>query len=127
MPTALELSRKELMPYVKALRRHKHPEPTAEQIFQREELIRRARKAAQILKEKYGATRVVLFGSLAHQEWFHSSTDVDIAVDGLVDGDYWKAWGDVEELFPGYRLDFVDWGMASESLQRTIDEEGVEL
>lgn len=29
-----------------------------------------ARKAAIILKERFGATRVLVFGSLAHRAWF---------------------------------------------------------
>jgi len=111
MATALELSREELMEYVAAWSGRTKPELTAEQITARDGFIARAKEAARMLKEKYGATRVVLFGSLAHQAWFDEHTDVDIAV---VDADeYWKAWGDVEKFFPGRRVDLIDWGMAT--------------
>ncbi len=38
-----------------------------------------ARQAAQILKDKFGATRVIAFGSLAHGAWFHARSDIDLA------------------------------------------------
>lgn len=125
MPTALELSREELMEYVKGWRGRTRPELTAGQIEMRDALIVQAKAAARMLKEKYGATRVVLFGSLAHQAWFHTQTDVDIVVVGA--DDYFKAWGDVEKFFPGRQVDLIDWSMATESMRKAIDRKGVEL
>lgn len=125
MSTALEMSREELLAYAETWRARKPPELTPEQIALREKLIAQAREAAQMLKEKYGATRVVLFGSLAHQAWFDERTDVDIAV---VDAsDYFKAWADVEKFFPGKKVDFIDWGMATESLRKAINRKGIDL
>jgi len=37
-----------------------------------------------VLKSRFGARRVVLFGSLAHAAWFAPHSDVDLAVEGLV-------------------------------------------
>jgi len=125
MPTALELSKEELMEYVAAWRGRTWPALTAEQVAARNALIARAKEAARMLKEKYGATRVVLFGSLAHQAWFHEDSDVDIAAEGM--NDYWKAWGDVEKYFPGKQVDLIDWDMATESLRKAINRKGVDL
>lgn len=40
-----------------------------------------ARRASHILKEEFGATRVVAFDSLAHGAWYGSCSDVDLAVE----------------------------------------------
>jgi predicted nucleotidyltransferase len=127
MPTILEMTREELMPYVEALRKQKPVELTAEQIAQREELIQRARQAAEMLRQKYNVRRVVLFGSLVHEAWFHEKTDVDMAVEGGEGFDYFAAWGDVEKLFPDRKLDFIDWDMATDSLRNAINRKGLEL
>ena len=41
-----------------------------------------ARQAARLLEERFGAERVVLFGSLAHGDRFNLWSDVDIAAWG---------------------------------------------
>lgn len=38
-----------------------------------------ARAAARLLREQLGATRVVVFGSLAHRAWFTPWSDIDLA------------------------------------------------
>ncbi len=81
MPTALELTADELKRYQEAARRRSAPLllTTAERAKQ-EALLQRVAKAATLLKTKFGARRVVLFGSLAHKAWFVPNSDVDLAV-----------------------------------------------
>jgi len=126
MPTALELSREELQSYVDAHRKRVWPTLTAEQEAEREAKIELARQVARMLKEKYGATRVLLFGSLAHQAWYHDKSDIDLAADGL-GNDYFKAWGDAERIVDGRKIDLIDMEMASDSLRKAIDRKGIEL
>jgi predicted nucleotidyltransferase len=47
-----------------------------------------ARTASKILKEKYGAKKVVLFGSLANEKRFTPWSDVDLSVSGLPSENY---------------------------------------
>ncbi|MFQ5595518.1 MAG: nucleotidyltransferase family protein [Anaerolineae bacterium] len=54
-----------------------------------------ARQAAQLLRERYGVSRVRVFGSLLHPNYFHAGSDVDLAVEGLTVRDYWDALADV--------------------------------
>lgn len=84
MPTALELTPEELRRYRETLRR-KPPEPalTAAEQLEREAVLHRVAEAATLLKTQFGARRIVLFGSLAHNAWFVSDSDVDLAVEGL--------------------------------------------
>ena len=38
-----------------------------------------ARTAADLLRERLGATRVIVFGALAHDDWFTRWSDIDLA------------------------------------------------
>jgi len=56
-----------------------------------ERAFRVAQVAAQLLRERYGVSRVRVFGSLVHAERFHEGSDIDLAVEGLEAADYWEA------------------------------------
>ena len=64
-----------------------------------------ARKAAQILKDEFGASRVVVFGSLIHQELFHSRSDIDLGV-WIIQG-YFRAVSRLMDLDPEIEIDLV--------------------
>jgi len=80
-----------------------------------------------VLKTRFSARRVVLFGSLAHAAWFMPDSDVDLAVEGLAGDDYWQAWRLVEEIIGDRPVDLIDIETVGESLQRAIQRYGVEL
>lgn len=50
-----------------------------------------ARQAAQLLKQEYGATKVMLFGSMVNRQRIHAASDVDLTVQGLPDNRYLEA------------------------------------
>jgi len=128
MSTALELSREEWMPYIEAaLRRPEPSELTPAEQRERERLLTRIRQAAAMLMTRFGARRVVLFGSLAHPARSHSGSDVDLAVEGLSGHDYWDAWRQVEDIIGDRLVDFVEIETAGASLQRAIQRYGIEL
>ena len=128
MPTALKLGREGWKPYLEAARsRPAPPELTPTQRREREQLLDRIREAAAELKARFGARRVVLFGSLAHAAWFTLDSDVDIAVEGLASEDYWDAWRLVEEVVGDRPVDFVEIETVRESLRRAIERYGEEL
>ncbi|MDQ4076605.1 MAG: nucleotidyltransferase domain-containing protein [Chloroflexota bacterium] len=128
MPTALELTPEERMRYVRAARRQPPPpELTADQRAEREALLARARAAARELKQRCGAKRVLLFGSLAHAAWFTPGSDVDLAVEGLADGTFWEAWRLAETVVADRRVDLVELESVGDSLRAAIARHGVEL
>ncbi len=128
MPTALELSREGWKQYVEAaLRRSRFSGEGSEEGKAHGQLMARVRKAAAMLKTRFSAKRVVLFGSLAHSAWFLPDSDVDIAVEGLAPEDYWHAWRMVEEIIGDRPVDLIDMQEASETLLKAIDRYGVEL
>ncbi|MFQ3631065.1 nucleotidyltransferase family protein [Roseiflexus sp.] len=52
---------------------------------------------AVMLRETFGATRVILFGSLA-TERFSARSDIDLAVEGLAPADYFPALAEAGKL-----------------------------
>jgi predicted nucleotidyltransferase len=128
MPTALELTREGWKSYLEAARRRPVPSKlTLAERRARERLLDRIREAAVLLKARFGAQRVVLFGSLAHVAWFMPDSDVDLAVEGLAGDDYWQAWRLVEEIIGDRPVDLIEIEMVGESLKRAIQRYGVEL
>jgi len=85
------------------------------------------RKAADVLRTRYGAKRVILFGSLAHEAWYCEDSDVDLAVEGLVDDTIWRAWRTVEEIIGDRAVDLVEVETASTTLRNVIERTGVLL
>jgi predicted nucleotidyltransferase len=128
MPTALELSPEEWERYAGGLARQMIPPALTEaERAERERLLRRVREAAAALKARFDVRRVVLFGSLAHQAWFVSDSDVDLVVEGLQAKDYWRAWRMVEDIIADRAVDLIDMKTAVDSLRRAVERYGVEL
>ena len=128
MTTALDLTGKDLKKYensVRELRRKRIL--TSEERSVREALFRKIDQAANLLKSRFGAQRVWLFGSLAHQAWFSLDSDVDLAVEGLQTGDYWEAWRAVEDIILDREVDLIEIETASNSLKKAIERYGVSL
>ncbi|MDD5370371.1 MAG: nucleotidyltransferase domain-containing protein [Anaerolineaceae bacterium] len=84
-----------------------------------------ARQAAHILKEEFGASRVVVFGSLLHAGRFHHSSDVDLAVWGIQH--YFRAVSWLLDIDPEIKVDLVPVEDARPGIVETIQQEGVDL
>ena len=128
MVTALALKSKGWQPYIDKLsKRLPRPGLSPEQEQERKALLLRAKLAAEMLRTRYKVRRVILFGSLAHESWFISSSDVDLAVEGLKSKEYWRAWRDVEEIIGDRPVDFVEIETIGDSLKRTIEIHGIDI
>jgi predicted nucleotidyltransferase len=128
MSTALELSREEWQVYIDALSKRPAPSPRSDEekaLYQ--QVLARVKTAAELLRKRFKVENVILFGSLTNPEWFSSHSDVDLAVVGLADADYWTAWRSVEEVISDRDIDLVTLEHASESLKQVISEEGILL
>jgi uncharacterized protein len=86
-----------------------------------------ARKAAKLLKERYGVSHVRAFGSLTHKSDFHQASDVDLAVEGLKASDYWEALTSVLFLDDQVYVEIVDQAICHPELWEVIEREGIEL
>ena len=95
--------------------------------IKRERALEIARKAATELKERFGASRVVLFGSLVHRKWFTPRSDIDLLVDGLALETFSRAEATLESLTSEFKVDLVDPRECSPELLSRIQQQGLEL
>ena len=126
MATALQLTREEWRSYhpTSASQEDSAPVPGAQEI---KDLLNRAHKFGKRIKDGFGAKRVILFGSLARQSDLQPDSDIDLAVEGLRDSQYWKVWRVAEEYFPGNEVEVVEIEMASQNMRQAIDKYGIDL
>jgi predicted nucleotidyltransferase len=74
----------------------------------REQVLEAAEACMRLLRERFGARRVVLFGSLAGQGPWHARSDVDLAVEGLTPTVFFDAYSACRDLLPpGAELDLI--------------------
>lgn len=88
---------------------------------------RMARQAAELLQSRFGATRVVAFGSLVDQSLFHAHSDLDLAVWGIPESLYLRAWADAYAVTEEFEIDLIRVEEAPPSLLARIQKEGVVL
>jgi len=128
MSVAFELTPAELKRYRDAARRRATARTsTPADAAARDDLLKRVRSAAAALRTRYGARRVILFGSLAHEAWYVADSDVDLAVEGLAGDTIWRAWRAVEEIIGDRPVDLVEVETARASLRSAIERTGVPL
>jgi predicted nucleotidyltransferase len=74
----------------------------------KEQALEAAEACIRLLKERFGARRVILFGSIAGQGIWHGRSDIDLAVEGLAETDFFPAYSACRDLLPrGIELDLV--------------------
>ena len=74
-----------------------------------------------MLKSKYGASRVVVFGSLVDEPLFHHRSDVDLAAWGIDADEYLRALAELLSPTSEFSFDLVLAEEASPSLLATIE------
>jgi len=126
--TARELSTVELRAYRpwQAMEDYQKDPSVAER---RERAWKIARSAAEFLKMRFGAKRVVIFGSLAQKTLFTPWSDIDLAVWGIKPEQYFSAAGAVMDigLDSGIKVDLVDPENCSKEFQADIEVDGIEV
>ena len=126
MPETLDLTPEQIANYrAHALQRRRREQPELEQ--RREKAWQAARTAAQLLKEEFDATRVVVFGSVVRGSGFTRWSDVDVAAWGLAPEDTFRAIGAVMDLETDVPVNLVDVDTARPSLLAAIERDGIAL
>jgi predicted nucleotidyltransferase len=120
--TALEMDPAEWRKYRPFRAGKETPPPSA----QTEEARRVASALARELRSRFGAERVVLFGSLARGE-FSGRSDIDLAAWGIPPGEFYRAVAFTSGYSKVWAVDLVDGEDCSEALRRNIEQEGVAL
>ncbi len=86
-----------------------------------------ARQSAALLRHQFGVDRVLAFGSLVRRDLFHARSDVDLAVWGLEERQYYRAVALLLALDPAIQIDLVRAEEAPDALMACIEREGVGL
>jgi predicted nucleotidyltransferase len=126
--TASELTKEELRSYRPWLNMEQHrKDPEASR--RRDDAWKVAQVAAAMLKKRFGATRVVVFGSLARKTVFTPWSDIDLAVWGIAPEKYYQAAGAAMDigLEEAIRVDVVDPGDCDRKFLETVEQEGIDL
>jgi len=126
--TALQMTPNEWKRYRPSIHTDKEvsERPLVEPIS-RENMLQVARQAAMVLRESFGARKVILFGSLATNIGFTEFSDIDLATGGIPSDEYYRAVAAVTGLSEHYKIDLIDPELCRESIKKAIMEQGVEL
>ena len=74
-----------------------------------DETLAVAERCVELLKTRFGARRVIVFGSAAGQGPWHAGSDLDLAVEGIPAAEFLDAYGALEDLMPpGLKVDLVE-------------------
>jgi predicted nucleotidyltransferase len=126
MPTALELTSEEIASY-RANSQRQHDREGAQLAIREQRAWELAQRAAALLRERFGATRVVVFGSLVHKGCFTAWSDVDIAAWNIHSDDAVRAMGMVMDIDSEIEINLVDGSTCRSSLLTTIEREGLDI
>jgi predicted nucleotidyltransferase len=86
-----------------------------------------ARRAADRLRQKYGVTRVRVFGSLLHPSDFDSRSDIDLAVEGLDIASYWTAVTELYFFDEQIPIELADPDSCPDAVWKAVELEGVDV
>jgi predicted nucleotidyltransferase len=86
-----------------------------------QEALELAARCAEFLQKRFGAKRVIPFGSVVRHGLWHPGSDLDLAVEGVASDQFYRAWSMLRELLPpGLNVDLVALEQASEVLRARI-------
>ena len=86
-----------------------------------------AYQVATLLYEEFGATQVVVFGSLTDPMAFTDRSDIDIAVSGLSNEAYDKAYGKVVYFDAPFKIDFVNFDTSKGLFRERIKYQAIPI
>jgi predicted nucleotidyltransferase len=87
----------------------------------KEQALEAAEACIRLLKGRFGARRVILFGSVAGQGAWHERSDIDLAVEGLAPAEFFSAYSACRDLLPqGLELDLVSLETAHPEMRARI-------
>lgn len=85
-----------------------------------------AERLAELLRDHYGARRVVLVGSLARGD-FSVGSDIDFAAEGIPDEAFFRAGAEIEAAAEGLHVDLVPIESADPAFLAHMSAEGIVL
>ena len=122
----MPINEEAIAPYRAGFRQRLLEERT--RLAQRREVAWRAvRRAAEVLRARYDAERIVVFGSLAREGDFGEHSDVDLLACGVRQGQEFTAIAEIAAIGDGVEVNLVIEEMARPEVLERARREGVEL
>jgi predicted nucleotidyltransferase len=88
---------------------------------------RAAQAAAEVLRQRFSARRVRLFGSALTAQVFRKRSDIDLAVEGIDPMMVLKAWCAASAVAPEFEFDLVTPDECRPEIWAAVEAEGVDL
>jgi len=127
MSTALEMTPEEWSKFKPTKKIAVRASQSAFLAERRAKALELAKKASSILRQRYGAKRVVVFGSLARTKAFTAWSDIDLAAWGIAPDEFFSAVAAVTGLSPDFKIDLVEPDTCREAIRSFIQEHGMEI
>jgi len=127
MSTALEMKPEEWRKFKPGKRIATRAAQSKDLEERRAKALELAKKASFLLRKRYGAKRVVVFGSLARRKAFSAWSDIDLAAWGIVPNKFFSAVAAVTGLSPDFKIDLVEPDTCREAIRTSIEKHGVEI
>lgn len=124
--TIKDLSLEEKRKYMEARKKFEEEEKKLLDI-RYEKALNLAKEISEILYKKYKAKKVILVGSLKDKELFTKWSDIDLAVAGISNKDYFKALSEVLSLSVDFKIDIIDLDSCKEEIRNRLEGEGILL
>ena len=93
----------------------------------REKALKVAKEAATLLRQKFGAKKIVFFGSLTNKDAFSAWSDIDLAAWGIPPDKFYSAVAAITGLSPLFKIELVEPDNCREVIKEVIYREGVEI
>ena len=78
-------------------------------------------RCATVLQQRFGAKRVIPFGSVVVDGAWHPGSDPALSVEGIVPEQFFRAWAALREILPtGLKVDLVDLEHAGDVIRARI-------
>lgn len=118
--TALELTRKEWNQYTVPKR-----QVSTEVMARWEKAWELIPELTTLLRDRFGATEIKVFGSAIKADYFALDSDIDLAVWGIPKGQYYDAFLAVMDYNEEFQVDLVNPDTCRPWILESIDEEGI--
>lgn len=127
MSTALEMTPEEWSKFKPTKKIAVRASQSAFLAERRAKALELAKTASSILRQRYGAKRVVVFGSLARTKTFTAWSDIDLAAWGIAPDEFFSAVAAVTGLSPDFKIDLVEPDTCRKAIKSSIHKHGMEI
>lgn len=82
---------------------------------------------AVLLRDRYRAKQIIVFGSLTDKERFTRYSDIDLAISGLTSQSFYQALDAIEFFACDFKVDLVNLDRCRHAIAERINREGLAI